>query len=107
MVHLPVSTEGIYQVARVGNSSYDTKLAASSVSSSTFVGGAPYIFSFDTDLLPPLGVNVFQVTLKSKHTTPNVLGVSNGLMQVNDHRRIEGAKDVVTSNGLFSVTFDG
>jgi hypothetical protein len=115
VIHLPVSTNGIYQVTKIGSHSYEAALVLSHSSSSTCIsGGAKYVVNFATGPLPPLGASVFQLSI-TKNSTASVkfstLKTETLLTQEQHRHRANTAdvpsKDVEASNEFFSAVFDG
>ena len=113
MVHLPVSSDGTYHIAKVGGSATEATVVPSSLSSTGGAeNGATYVVHFDTGPLPPLGANVYNVTLEGNAMASMTVGHTDRVfIQKSDHRRVDDLvpkdKDVMASNGIFSVLFDG
>jgi hypothetical protein len=117
VIHLPVSTNGIYHVSKVGSADATSALVSSYPSSSTSVpGSAKYAVHFDTGPLPPLGARIFLISLTNKSTASvmaSALESGPFSMQQVDQRRDrttfyhESNDDVEAANEFFSVVFDG
>ena len=117
VVHLPVSSDGTYRISKVSGSVAEAKVVQSYLSSTGTGGaenGAKYVVHFNTGPLPPLGANVYNVTLAGTalaSTTAEHADTKRMFIQKSVHRRVDDLvpkdKDVEASNGIFSVLFDG
>lgn len=116
VVHLPVSSDGTYRITKVGSSAEETKVASLPVLSTISTEkGAEYVVHFDTGPLPPLGANVYNITLDGNGlpslSLENVDMNHRPFVERLDHRRVDefvsNSEDVEASNGIFSVLFDG
>jgi hypothetical protein len=109
VVLLPVSSDGLYRVRKVGDNS--TKMLPSiPASKQSTKESAPYVLPFNTGDLPPIGANIFQIRFmdgESKNSMSDAAAPS-----VVDHlsltmRTDPDTGDVEYSNGLINVRFDG
>lgn len=111
IVHLPVSSKAMYSVQRVGakNRSSSHVEAIPEFASAQGPHGT-YRVVFSTGILPPLGANVFEVSLAdvssasmpSMKSTDNEVGTERLLQRTG-----ESSAEIIASNEFFSVTFNG
>jgi hypothetical protein len=114
IVQLPVSTDAVYRVSKVGSPDGESNIVSSHPVASGRAHGraSSYVLAFDTATLPALGASIFHISLSERPDDANELTKAFASSTVkSDHRRTEiedgSSTDVKASNGIFSVLFDG
>jgi hypothetical protein len=110
VIHLPVSTKGLYSIRKVGDDDDDVTIVSAHSSSKAISNqSAGQVVSFLAGPLPALGASVYKVVLVGNTTSrPNPVSVATRTTATTRAlAEVEGGKDIEASNGLFSVVFDG
>jgi hypothetical protein len=114
IVQLPVSTDAVYRVSKVGSPDGESNIVQSHPAAAGRANGraSSYVLAFDTATLPALGASIFHISLSERSDDATELTKTFASSTVKSyHRRTEiehvSPTDVEASNGIFSVLFDG
>jgi hypothetical protein len=110
VIDLPVSSDGIYHVAKIGDGDGVIKnITSHPASQGVSDQSAAQVVSFLAGPLPSSGASVYKVAFVGNITSIDglVRCPDESIVTQREILGIEHSKDVEASNGLFSVVFDG